>query len=68
MILPIIVCACLMIADVRLYACSNSRMAGWIAVKFVVDVMPFEAMPNPKYYFLISCNTNVTDSRSCEVG
>jgi hypothetical protein len=35
-------------------ACNNERKAGWISMKFVMDIMPFEA--NPKSYSLISKN------------
>jgi hypothetical protein len=52
-----IICACVMslflmtqsalmnfiFVDVCMRACSNSRMAGWIFVKFRMGVMPFEA-------------------------
>jgi hypothetical protein len=38
--------------DIRLYACSKSRMTGWIFIKFVMHIIPFEA--DPKSYFLVS--------------
>jgi hypothetical protein len=38
---------------IRLYACSKSRMAGWILVTLVVDVMPFE--PTQKSQLLFFC-------------
>jgi hypothetical protein len=40
------------ISDISRYAFNNSRMAGWIFMKFVLDVTLFEA--NPKFHFLIS--------------
>jgi hypothetical protein len=39
--------------DVRLYSGKNSRRAGRIYMKFVMEVTPFEA--NSEFYFLISC-------------
>jgi hypothetical protein len=44
--LPIFLCACEMTSsaltgDVHLCASNKSRMAGWVFMKFVVDVVPF---------------------------
>jgi hypothetical protein len=29
--------------DVRVYACSDFGMSGWILMNFLVDIMPFES-------------------------
>jgi hypothetical protein len=52
--LCMILCACMMMSsammkvisgDICLYTCSNSRITGWIFLKFFVDIVSFEAYP-----------------------
>lgn len=50
---PVMTSLTLMSIDVRLYACNTLKMAEWIVMKFVTDVMLFVA--NTKSFFLISC-------------